>query len=193
LLRALGSPQEKFSCIHIAGTNGKGSVCSYTESILRANGYRTGLYTSPHFVKVNERIAIDGQPIKDDVLLSMVSAYRATINGFSDNAKHGQLTYFEVLTALAFCVFAREKVDIAVLETGLGGRLDATNTVNPFVCGITSIGLEHTRQLGDTLEEIAGEKAAIIKPGKNVAAVSAVQERQALEVIEARCREVNVP
>jgi len=193
LLEALGSPQEKFPCVHVAGTNGKGSVCSFTESMLRAGGYRTGLYMSPHLVEVNERIAIDGHPVKNDVLLSLIEEHRMVIDSFRDKAELGRLTYFEVLTALAFCAFARAKVEIAVLETGLGGRLDATNTVHACVYGITSIGLEHTRQLGNTLEEIAGEKAAIIKSGTNALAVCSQQKKEALDVIEARCREVSVP
>ncbi len=193
LLGALGGPQTKYPSIHVAGTNGKGSVCAFTESVLRAAGYRTGLYLSPHLVSLGERVRIDGKPLADEDFYSLITERRDVIERFRQTAQYGRLTYFEALTALAFCAFARAGVEVAVLETGLGGRLDATNTVSALGCGITPIGLEHTKQLGATLEEIAREKSAIIKPGANVFAVSAPQDSAALNVIEARCREVGVP
>lgn len=180
---ALGDPQKSFSAIHIAGTNGKGAVCAMLDAALRASGLRVGRYTSPHLVKLNERFFLDGAPIGDDVL----SAAAEKVAKIAP----ADLTFFEALTAVAFLVYADAKVDYAVLETGLGGRLDATNVCVPELCVITRIGLDHCDWLGDTEEKIASEKAGIIKPhvpvvlGKNLPEVRAV--------VEARAKEVGAP
>lgn len=158
LLKRLQNPQKHFPAIHIAGTNGKGSTAAFTESILRAAGYKTGLYTSPHLVDMRERIRICGIRITEEEVIQ----YTESIKPHADAVN---ATFFEILTAMAFCYFRDQRIDIAVLETGLGGRLDATNTADPVVCVITNIDLEHTNILGETLEEIAREKAGILKPG----------------------------
>ncbi|HBA85525.1 MAG TPA: bifunctional folylpolyglutamate synthase/dihydrofolate synthase [Verrucomicrobia bacterium] len=182
LLERLGKPHEAVPCIHVAGTNGKGSVCAMIEAVYRAAGYRTGLYTSPHLVRFNERIQIGGVPISDAELAEVLQAvdeadrHNAALPG-------GRLaTFFEFTTALAFECFRRHELDVAILETGLGGRLDATNVVQPLAAVITPIDIEHTAWLGKTLESIAAEKAGIIKPGCPV--VLAKMEPQALETIE---------
>src|SRR5271170_1782734 len=180
LARALGDPQESLRFIHLAGTNGKGSTAAFCESCLRASGYCVGLYTSPHLVSVRERIQIDRRPISEaDFAEGMTVVRRAVVEH-----KDHEATFFEMMTALALWYFAREKVDWVVWATGLGGRLDATNIVRPEVCIITNIGLDHQQYLGNTLREIAAEKAAIIKPG--VPVVSAVEPGEAAEVIVGR-------
>ncbi|MGE5402236.1 MAG: bifunctional folylpolyglutamate synthase/dihydrofolate synthase [Ignavibacteriales bacterium] len=161
LLEYLGNPQEKFDSFHIAGTNGKGSTSSFMASILMEAGYKVGLYTSPHFVRFNERIRINGKEIPDEFVAEFVSALDKYI-------EENKPTFFEVTTALAFKYFADSGVDFAVVETGLGGRLDATNTVIPLASVITSISLEHVEILGDTLEKIAAEKGGIIKENRSV-------------------------
>jgi dihydrofolate synthase/folylpolyglutamate synthase len=156
-LATLGNPQRAFpAAVQIAGTNGKGSTAAMTESILRAAGLRTGLYTSPHLSRFTERIRIDGREADGDWLAALDGQLAAV---------DVPLTYFEVATALAFLAFAASRVDVAVLETGLGGRLDAVTTAEPIATAITSIGFDHTAYLGDTLTAIAGEKAGILKPG----------------------------
>ena len=180
---ALGDPQKSFSAIHVAGTNGKGAVCAMLDAALRAGGLRVGRYTSPHLVKLNERFFLDGAPIGDDVL----SAAAEKVAKIAPD----DLTFFEALTAVAFLVYADAKVDYAVLETGLGGRLDATNVCVPELCVITRIGLDHCDCLGDTVEKIASEKAGIIKPGVPVVLGENVPEVCA--VVEARAKEVGAP
>jgi len=160
-LNYLGNPQNSLSSYHIAGSNGKGSTAAFISSILQECGYTTGLYTSPHFVKFNERIKINGIQIDDDTIAEFVNTHEKIIDEL-------KLTFFEVTTALAFKYFADCNVDFAVIETGLGGRLDATNVLNPVACVITSISLEHTNILGTTIPEIAFEKSEIIKPGAKV-------------------------
>lgn len=156
-------PQCRVPVIHVAGTNGKGSTCAMLESILRAAGYRTGLYTSPFLQVYQERIRLDGLPLGDEL---MVKYGTRLLEVSAALEKQGiQSTPFELGTALALSVFEGERVDAAIVEVGLGGRLDPTNVVKPCLCGITAIGLDHMNLLGDTLEEIAGEKAGIIKPG----------------------------
>lgn len=157
----LGLPQKKFRVIHVAGTNGKGSVSHMVASVLQSCGLKVGLYTSPHIRRLNERVRINGVPIDDSIVAEFVSANK----GYMDSAKP---SFFEVTTALAFDTFAREQVDIAVVEAGLGGRLDATNVVDPLISVITNISLDHTAILGKTLPEIAFEKAGIIKEGRPV-------------------------
>ncbi len=163
LLAELGNPQEKFLCVHIAGTNGKGSVSALIESILRAEGLRTGLYTSPHLVKFNERIRINGEAINDEKLAALLDQVETAAASSLEHGSERDVTFFEFTTALAFEHFRQSRVQVAVIETGMGGRLDATNVLTPLVSVITSIGFDHQQFLGDTIEKIATEKAGIIK------------------------------
>ncbi|GAB4229113.1 MAG: folylpolyglutamate synthase/dihydrofolate synthase family protein [Ekhidna sp.] len=158
LLNALDNPHKNFKSIHIAGTNGKGTSAHGIASILQLAGYKTGLYTSPHLKDYTERIRIDGKAIDKAFVVNFVASIKETIESIEPS-------FFEVTVAMAFSYFSEEKVDIAVIETGLGGRLDSTNVITPEVSLITNIGLDHTDLLGDTLEKIATEKAGIIKPG----------------------------
>ena len=158
LLGALGDPQRRFRAVHVAGTNGKGSVCAIVERVLREAGVRTGLFTSPHLVDFRERIRVNGRWADAEWLDAALDRIEALPEG-------RDRTFFEVATALGFLYFAERGVEWAVVEVGLGGRLDTTNVLEPAVCAITSIGLDHTEILGDTLEQIAAEKAGIIKPG----------------------------
>ena len=199
-LEVLGSPHKNLKCIHIAGTKGKGSTAAFVSYILREAGFRTGLFTSPHLYSTRERIRIleprqeypSGKDIDFEGMISKkdLSLYtdkiRSSIKKFSANSQSGSLTFFEIYTALALLYFREKNVDFAVLETGLGGRLDATNVVNPLVCGITQISLEHTHLLGGTLRKIAYEKAGIIKEKGQVVAISP-QEKDADRVIQDRC------
>ena len=175
LMRALGEPQQRFRSVHVAGTNGKGSVCARIERVLREAGLRTGLFTSPHLVDFRERIRVDGRWADEDRLAQRLEHIQALPEG-------RDRTFFEVCTALAFDDFAARGVEWAVVEVGLGGRLDCTNVIAPEVCAITSIGLDHTEILGDTIEQIAAEKAGIIKPGVPVVVAPGLEER-ALAVI----------
>ena len=158
MMEALGSPERKFRSIHVAGTNGKGSVSHFLASILQEAGYKVGLYTSPHLVDFRERIRINGEMIPEQEVVDFITHHSSLIT-----EKH--LSFFEMTVGLAFDYFAREKVDIAVIEVGMGGRLDSTNVITPLLSVITNIGLDHTQFLGNTLEKIAGEKAGIIKEG----------------------------
>lgn len=178
--RACGDPQKKFKAIHVAGTDGKGAVCAMVDAVLRAHGFRTGRYTSPHLLCVNERFFIDGEPAPDGLL----DALAAPLAG---DPSFDRLTYFELLTLVAYRLYAAEKVDFAVLETGLGGRLDATNICAPAVAAITRIGLDHCEWLGDTVEKIAAEKAGIIKSG--VPVVLGANSPEVRRIVEARARE----
>lgn len=186
LLAALGDPQDSMACIHVAGTNGKGSVCAMLDAMLREMGIRTGVYTSPHLVRFNERICVDGQPIADAELESILDLTEAAAVRAADQVPQ-EATFFEFVTAAAFAYFKRRGVQIAVIETGLGGRLDATNVVTPLVSVITRIGIEHTAYLGDTLEAIAHEKAGIIKAGRPV--VCGAMDDAALAVIRDTARD----
>jgi dihydrofolate synthase/folylpolyglutamate synthase len=172
-LESLGSPHKAVPVIHVAGTNGKGSTVRLTGSVLRAAGYRVGEYTSPHLQHINERIHVDGMPISDshlNILLEQVDGARQRwAAGLDDFVPIDRvLTYFELMTAAAFLHFANQELDVIVVEVGLGGRLDATNVVDPMITAITSIGMDHTDQLGSDLAGIAGEKAGIIKTGRPV-------------------------
>lgn len=175
-LQYLGHPERHFKVIHVAGTNGKGSVCAYLDAMLRAQKKRVGLFTSPHLVKINERIVVDGEMLSDAQFLSVFEKVQAAVGRMQEeNLPHP--TFFEFLFGMAVTAFAEAKVEYAVLETGLGGRLDATNTVEQPVCSvITSIGYDHTEVLGDTLEEIAAEKAGIIKKGTPVIYMEGAEE-----------------
>lgn len=161
LLEKLGNPHKALKCIHVAGTNGKGSVCAMIESVLRASGFKTGLYTSPHLFRLNERFRISGREISDSELEQLISVAEAAAQ-FLDSRP---ATFFEISTAMAFEYFNREKVDYAVIETGMGGRWDATNVIQPVLSVITRIDIDHTEYLGTEIEKIAWEKAGIIKPG----------------------------
>ena len=176
ILEALGNPQRRFLSIHIAGTNGKGSIASTLATILQQAGYRVGLYTSPHLIRFNERICVDGTPIADDDVVASWEAVKAVHHGDRDP------TFFELTTAMAFYEFGRQQVEIAVIETGMGGRLDATNVVTPILSIITNISLEHKSYLGSTIGAITAEKAGIIKSG--IPVVSGVTQKSAKMVVE---------
>ena len=175
LMEVLGNPQNKYPIIHVAGTKGKGSVCALTASALHAAEYKVGLYTSPHLLGYTERIRIDGEPISHEQLVELVEDIKPAV------AKIPKLTTFEITTALGFLAFAKNNVNAAVIEVGLGGRLDATNIVTPKVSVITSLSYDHMAVLGDTLAKIAEEKAGIIK--ESVPVISAPQKGEALEVL----------
>ena len=172
LAEALGNPQQASPCIHIAGTNGKGSTAAMLESILEQAGFRTGLYTSPHLERINERIRIAGEDISDEAFARAWDKVHGAIEKLMASAKlAAHPTFFECITAIAFVAFADARVEFAIYEVGLGGRLDATNIVTPLVTVITPIDFDHENFLGHSIEEIAGEKAGIIK--ENVWVVSA--------------------
>jgi dihydrofolate synthase/folylpolyglutamate synthase len=186
LLERLGNPHLTASTVHVAGTKGKGSTAAMIASVLSSAGYRTGLYTSPHLIDLRERMRVDGRLISKSELVRLVCRLKPEVEAVNEKANYGRLTTFEVLTTLGFMFFAEKKVQIQVVEVGLGGRLDATNVVKPEVCVITTLGLDHTDVLGDTLSKIAAEKAGIIKPG--VPIVTAKLEPEAASVIEAFCK-----
>ena len=184
LLARLGDPQKRLRFVHVAGTNGKGSICAMLAGILRAAGYKTGLFTSPHLVCFHERIRIDGACIGDGALADLTETVKAAAEALG-----APLTVFELITAVGFLYFAREKCDVVVLEVGLGGRFDATNVIDTPDCAvIANIGLDHTAILGGTLEQIAAEKAGIIKPGGAVALYEP-EDDGVLDVIAGVCRE----
>src|SRR3989338_3715671 len=224
-LRLLGEPQRGLKCLHIAGSKGKGSTCVFAAYILRQAGFRVGLYTSPHLIDFRERIRIlertknkeqrtenddfEGRISKQDIA-NFIERLKPVIEKYKRNSQYGSLTFFEAYTALAFLYFKEKKVDFAVLETGLGGRLDATNTVDSLACAITPISYEHTDKLGNTLREIVVEKAGIIKSPQSTVhspqkktkdygqstmdyrqiVITAPQEKEALAVIRKRCRQI---
>ncbi|MEW6682280.1 MAG: folylpolyglutamate synthase/dihydrofolate synthase family protein [Nitrospirota bacterium] len=185
LLDAVGRPHERFAVVHVGGTNGKGSTAAMLASILREAGYSVGLYTSPHLVDFTERIRINGRPIDASDVVALAEVLRAGMPHDVDP------TFFEFTTAMAFLAFAEARVDIAVIEVGMGGRLDATNVVRPVVSVITNVDLDHERYLGDTVGAIAEEKAGIIKPG--VPLVTATVHDEALAVLSARAAERRSP
>ena len=177
ILAALGNPQRAFKTAHIAGTKGKGSTATMLAEMLRGCGLKVGLYTSPHLLDIRERIVVDGEKISENGFAKAVWG----VAHVTARAKVPSPTYFEVLTAAAFQYFADEEIDIAVIETGLGGRLDSTNVITPEVVGITSISFDHMAQLGPTLESIAREKAGVFKKGVTV--ISAPQRPNVKEVL----------
>ena len=175
LLDVIGNPQSNFKSIHVAGTNGKGTTCAMIATILREMGLRTGLYTSPHLIKFNERIRINGEPISDSEIIKFVNRYK-------DSFDRIPVTFFEATTAMAFWYFEKHLVDIAVIETGLGGRLDSTNVLLPELSVITPIGLDHCHILGNTIQKITKEKGGIIKPKTPV--VIASQNKGISQILE---------
>jgi len=187
LLNRMGNPQLAARTIHIAGTKGKGSVSAMIAQVLSDSGYKTGLYTSPHFHTLRERISIGGSLISEAEFAAAMVEIKPFIESMRKDTVFRQLTYFEVLTALAFAYFKKKQVDFQVLEVGLGGRLDATNVARPIICIITPISLDHTQILGNSLEEIAREKAGIVKSGCWV--VISPQPEEAASVITDICRE----
>ncbi|MGH9778367.1 MAG: bifunctional folylpolyglutamate synthase/dihydrofolate synthase, partial [Candidatus Acidiferrales bacterium] len=192
VLERLGHPERRFASVHIAGTNGKGSVAAMVESILRAAGHRTGLYTSPHLERINERIAVVSASVSDAEFAAAFNAVAGAIEPLlAENALPNHPSFFETLTAMAFWHFAQAGVEAAVLEVGMGGRLDATNVVTPKVAVITSIDFDHERYLGHSIQQIAAEKAGIIKPG--VAIVSAAEHPLARTIVAARAATLGAP
>lgn len=191
LLARRGNPEQNLICLHVAGTNGKGSVCAMLERLLRAAGFRTGLYTSPHLVSLHERIRIDGRPTPDADLLGLMRDWEREAVALEREEGLRPATFFEITTAMAFDRFRREGVEAAVIETGMGGRWDATNVVRPAVSVLSEIDFDHMEFLGRTLTEIAGEKAGILKSGRP--AVVGAQPTEAMERILAEAREVGVP
>ena len=190
LLARLGNPHLKSKSVHIAGSKGKGSTAAMIASVLTKAGYRTGLYTSPHLHLFNERIRVDEKLITNDEIVELVAKIKPEVEAINKEAAYGRLTTFEVITALGFVFFAQNKVDFQVIEVGLGGRLDATNVLQPEVCVITPISYEHTDLLGNTLTLIAAEKAGIIKKGTIV--VSSPQVSEADAAIALACRRQSV-
>jgi dihydrofolate synthase / folylpolyglutamate synthase len=188
-LNALGHPERAYPTVIVAGTNGKGSTCAMLASILDGAGYRTGLYTSPHLVRVNERIRVSGQDIADDAFAACFSEVWQSVEDQTQRGTLGRrLSFFEVLTAAGFLYFARAQVDVAVLEVGLGGRLDATNVTEPRLAVITNVDLDHQEFLGSTRALIAREKAGVIRPGRP--AISGCEHPEAREVVRQYCQEV---
>jgi dihydrofolate synthase/folylpolyglutamate synthase len=192
LLKRIGDPQKRLPAVHIAGTKGKGSTAAMTAAILSAAKYRTGLFTSPHLEHIEERVVIDGRSCSEDEFVEAISEIRPAVEAMDQvaaekNPQEYGPTYFEIITAAAWYLFSHRWVDLAILEVGLGGRLDSTNVCHPSVTVITSISFDHDKQLGDTLEKIAAEKAGIIKPG--VPVISGVTSDPAREVIRHVARE----
>ncbi len=191
LLDRLGNPHHRLRVVHVAGTKGKGSTSTIIASLVAETGRRVGLHTSPHLLQVEERFRINGVPIESDRFSQMIDEMRPAIDEVDQHLspRQPELTFFEITTVLALLYFERERVDLAVIEVGMGGRLDSTNVVDPLVSVITSISLDHTRQLGETIAQIAFEKAGIIKPGKPV--VSTVMAGDAVPVIDRRAEETD--
>ena len=184
LLREIGDPQNSYPTLHVGGTNGKGSLAAVWAEVLKEDGKRVGLYTSPHLCSFRERFQIGGRPISADVLMASADELRDSIAGFG-------LTFFEAATVLAFHLFAKLEVDIGLVEVGLGGRLDSTNVIRPQVTAITNVALDHAEYLGFTLEEIAGEKAGIIKSG--VPVITAERDSALREIFQGRAERVGAP
>jgi len=186
-LSLLGEPHLAFPVLHVAGSNGKGSTCAFAEAALRAAGLRTGLYTSPHLFHFCERIRVAGEPIFEERAATL---FEEIVRRVPWALRDDGLTFFELATLMAFLAFAQDRVQVAVVEVGLGGRLDATNVVEPLACAVAPIALEHTRWLGDTLAQVAAEKAGILKRG--APAVSAGQARAAAEALRSRAEALGV-
>ncbi len=189
LLEAVGSPHLALRGVHIAGTKGKGSTALFTEAVLRAHGLRIGLFTSPHLVKKEERVQVDGRMLEEEAFLAWMNHLHPALVRLRETSLPP--TFFDILTTVAFLHFRDRGVEAAVLEVGLGGRLDSTNVFRPDVCVVTRLGLDHTEKLGDTLGQIAAEKVGIVKPG--IPVVSQPQEEEARVVVERRCLETGSP
>jgi dihydrofolate synthase/folylpolyglutamate synthase len=191
LLEALGNPQQDYPAVQIAGTNGKGSTAAFLDSICRAAGVRTGLFTSPHLISITERIRINGRQISNEDFARLTNQVKTTADQLMQSGKLPTLpTFFEHVTAIALAAFREAKIDLAILETGLGGRLDSTTAAQAGIVAITQIAMDHEEYLGHTIEEIAAEKAAIIRTG--VTAIIAPQDQRALDVINRRSEAVGV-
>jgi dihydrofolate synthase / folylpolyglutamate synthase len=188
-LEALGNPQDAYPTIHVAGTSGKGSTATMIAAALQASGKRTGLHTKPHLVSVTERARVDGVAIPEDTFGELIGEMQSAVDAIA--FEHGRPTYYETLLALAFLWFARSEVDVAVIEAGVGGMLDGTNVLHPQVSVITNVALDHTDILGDTVEEIARDKAGIVKPG--IPLVSFVRHPGARRIIELACADAGAP
>ncbi|MBR2440195.1 MAG: bifunctional folylpolyglutamate synthase/dihydrofolate synthase [Lentisphaeria bacterium] len=189
LLERMGRPQDSLRFVHVAGSNGKGSVCSLTETALRKMGYKTGFYSSPHLIKLTERFRVNGTPAGDECFIRSAESVRKHVEAMRKN--NNSPSYFEITTAIALEIFRSENVDFVIWETGLGGRLDATNVVIPELSVITGISLEHTAYLGTTLSAVAGEKAGIIKPG--VPVICGPMPEEARSVIAQKAADLNAP
>jgi len=189
LLRRIGDPHLRFRAVHVTGSNGKGSVCAFIESVLREAGYKTGLYTSPHLIRFNERIRVGGKEIPDEDVARLYEMIRLQSAEMAGESVAKQPTFFETTTAMAFQYFAERRVDLAVVEVGMGGGMDATNVVRPDTCVLTRISLEHTDHLGKTVKRIAKEKSGILKPGVPVVTL----DHEALPTIEERAKELGCP
>jgi dihydrofolate synthase/folylpolyglutamate synthase len=189
LLAALGDPHKKIETAHIGGTKGKGSTATMLAKMLEANGYKVGLYTSPHVVSLHERISVNSQMVSQIDMLRLINRAYAAIENIAKKSEAP--TFFEIMTVLAFMHFVNKNVDIAVIETGLGGRLDSTNVIKPKVVGITNISIDHSDQLGSTIDRIAAEKAGIFKRG--VPAISVKQQPEALKVLKKQANAVKAP
>jgi dihydrofolate synthase/folylpolyglutamate synthase len=189
VMAALDDPHAELRCVHVAGTNGKGSVVAMLDSCLRESGYAVGAFTSPHLVHVRERLALNGRPISEAAFTDVLSRVGKAVESVQrSKEKLGDVTFFEVLTAAALLHFAEQAVDVAVMEVGMGGRLDATNIIDPAVCAITRIGFDHQQFLGQTIEAIAAEKAGIMKPG--VPTLTIPQDDAAERVLRQKAEEV---
>ncbi len=188
LLSLLGNPHAQINTVHIAGTKGKGSTATMLARMLEANGYKVGLYTSPHLVHLHERIVVNSQMISESEMLALINRVHGPVEKL---AKDDPPTFFEIMTALAFMHFADRKIDIGIIETGLGGRLDSTNVIWPKVVGITSLSIDHKMQLGETLDRIAMEKAGVFKRG--VPAITVQQEPAAMSVLKAQALAMKTP
>ena len=188
LLSLVGNPHTKVDTVHIAGTKGKGSTATMLARMLEANGYKVGLYTSPHVVDLHERIIVNSEMISRTAMLGLLNRIYKAVETVS---KTSAPTFFEIMTAIAFMHFANNKADVAVIETGMGGRLDSTNVIKPKVVGITNLSFDHQKQLGNTIEEIAKEKAGIFKPG--VPIVTVQQDPNAMRVLKAQAAAVKAP
>lgn len=191
LLARLDHPEKKVATIHIAGTNGKGSTVTYLRCLLEEMGLKVGTFTSPYIAAFNERIAINGEGISDEALIQYVARYQPIVAAMDQEEAISGITEFETLTGLAFDYFDQEAVDVAIIEVGLGGLLDSTNVVEPILTGITTIGMDHTDILGETIEEIAFQKAGIIKPA--IPVVTGNIEEAALAVIQKQAEAMNAP
>src|SRR5688572_14082294 len=191
LLAALENPHNNYKKVQVAGTNGKGSVCAFLDSICREADIKTGLYTSPHLISITERVKIEGVDIAQDEFARLATLVRDTSESLVHEAKLERIpTFFEQVTAIALLVFAEHRVELAILETGLGGRYDAVTAANAEIAAITRIDLDHQEYLGETIEEIAAEKAAIIHAGSRV--VIGEQDPEVMDVIRNRCRDLGV-